>query len=140
MNLFEEEREMKHFAKVRIYAEGKPCFDDIQKSKKPFVTINLDLVSYIEPVEYWGFCTGYENYPFRKLVMSDGHCFYCIPESANELEKKMLYDGNIKWRKREERGYDNEQGLCQMAGVGYVVYDETHYISWEDLEKLPREL
>ena len=53
--------------------------------------------------------------------------------------KLKVQSNDIKWRKRSEKGYDGEMGICQMQGVGYVVYTETHYIPWEELEKLPKE-
>jgi hypothetical protein len=59
---------------------------------------------------------------------------------TREEEIKSLDINSVKWRKREERGYENEMGLQMMRGVGYVIYDETHYITWEDLQKLPREI
>ena len=82
---------MNNFAKVQIYCGGdKCCFDDIQNSKKPYITINMNDISSLEEKTDWGFCANYWKYPYRKLKMNNGDCYLCVLESANELEKKLL--------------------------------------------------
>lgn len=82
---------MNNFTKVQIYCNGnKCCFDDIQKSKKPYITININEISSIGPKTDWGFCNEYWKYPYRILKMHNGDSFLCVLESANELDKKLL--------------------------------------------------
>lgn len=59
---------------------------------------------------------------------------------ADTHANKPLDITGVKWKKREKIGYEDEMGLQLMGGVGYVVYDQTHYIPWKDLQKLPREI
>lgn len=82
---------MNNFIKIQIYCKGnKCCFDDIQKSKKPFITININEISTLEEKTDWGFCDEYWKYPYRVLTMSNGDRYLCIVDSANELDKKLL--------------------------------------------------
>lgn len=82
---------MNQFVKVRIYCQGnRCCFDDIQKSSKPYITINTSEISSIEPKTDWGFCENYWKYPYRELKMNNGDVYLCVLESANELEKILL--------------------------------------------------
>ena len=79
------------FAKVQVYCKANNCcFDDIKNSRKPFIIINMDEISSIEPQVDWGFCEGHSKYPFRKLKMHNGDAFLCVLDSVNELEKKLL--------------------------------------------------
>lgn len=43
----------------------------------------------------------------------------------------------IKWKKRPTKGEPNVEGLWNEPGIGFGVFTETHYLLWEDLEKLP---
>ena len=82
---------MNNFTQVQIYCKYDGCcFDDIQKSSKPFITININEISTLGYKEDWGFCNKYWKYPYRKLKMNNGDTYLCVIESADELDKKLL--------------------------------------------------
>ena len=84
------------FTRVQIYCKSKCCFDDIQKSSRPFIVINTDQISSIDPKTDWGFCEGHRDYPYRVLNMYNGDKYLCVLESANELEELLLNDKTEK--------------------------------------------
>ena len=82
---------MNNFYKVQIYCKAnKCCFDDIQKSSKPSIVININEISSLEEQTDWGFCEGHKNYPYRKLKMNNGDAYLCVLKSANELENILI--------------------------------------------------
>ena len=47
---------MNNFTQVQIYCKYDGCcFDDIKKSSKPFITININEISTLGYKEDWGF-------------------------------------------------------------------------------------
>ena len=82
---------MNNFTQVQIYCKcDECCFDDIKKSSKPFITININEISTLGYIEDCGFCDRYWEYPYRKLKMHNGDTYLCVLESADELDKKLL--------------------------------------------------
>ena len=84
---------MNNFIQVQIYCSGNSCcFDDIKRSNKPFITININEIVSLGQREDWGFCDEHWKYPYRILTMSNGDKYLLVVDSANELEEKLLYD------------------------------------------------
>ena len=82
---------MSRFVKLTYYCSGNQCcFSDIRDSKQPSVVVNQEQIVSLGPEETWGHCEGFENYPFRRLSLTDGETYLLPIETAYFLERILF--------------------------------------------------
>lgn len=86
------------FVKVQTYVTSidkkSVCFDDLKRSLKPFIIINIDQIVSLHQKETWGFCEDEHLYPYRILEMANGTYHWLVLESGNMLEKLLIERDN----------------------------------------------
>lgn len=107
---------MSRFIKISYYCHAKSgcCFDDIKKSRKPSVVLNIEHIVALGPMEYWGFCEGNEKYPFRRLSLDDGDLYFIPIDTADILEKSL---------------FENQKEPADKGDIsdGYHTFNELYY-------------